>query len=78
MSRQEIEKLLVEVLSVVLAHPVNASVTRAEDKAWDSLKHIEIVFAVEDRFKVRFTEDEIAESESLVHFAGILQERLAA
>ncbi len=77
MSREEIEKRLVEVLGTVLGHPVTASVVRAGEKSWDSLKHIEIVFAIEEQFGARFSEDEIAAAGSLADFATFLQEHLA-
>lgn len=34
---------------------------RFEDADWNSLKHIEIVFQVEEEFQVQFEEDDIAE-----------------
>ncbi len=34
---------------------------RGEHEAWNSLKHIEIVFQIEEEFEVKFEEDEIAE-----------------
>ena len=36
-----------------------------EEPAWDSLKHIEIMFALEDRCDVRFSQDELASLDRL-------------
>jgi len=61
MNNQEIQDAVCEVLGVALeqGRPVNPSFSREEHPAWDSLKHIEVVFALEDRFGVRFPEAEM-------------------
>ena len=65
MSPSEIESQLVEVISTVLGHPVTAAASRATESGWDSLKHIQIVFAVEEKFNVQFQEEEIPTLDSL-------------
>jgi acyl carrier protein len=48
-------------------------VRRDEQPDWDSLKHIELVFALEDALGVRFETDEIgelADVASIVKLAG--------
>jgi acyl carrier protein len=42
---------------------------------WDSLKHIELVVAIEKTFDVELTEDEIAAMRSVRKIREILQER---
>lgn len=66
MSPSEIEIHLIEVISTVLGQPVNADASRATESGWDSLKHIQIVFAVEEKFNVQFEEEEIPALDSLV------------
>ena len=44
--RDEIERDLVEICSAVLEHPVDATASRATDAAWDSLRHMQVIFAV--------------------------------
>ena len=53
--RDEIDALLRDVLRLARA---SAEPSRAGTDAWDSLKHMEIVFALEDRYGVRFDESE--------------------
>lgn len=65
MSPSEIETQLVEVIGTVLGHSVDASASRTSDSGWDSLKHIQIVFAVEEKFNVQFQEEEIPTLDSL-------------
>ena len=38
-----------------------AGARRGEYEGWNSLKHIEIVFQIEEEFEVQFEEDDIAE-----------------
>lgn len=46
--------------------------------AWDSLKHIEVVFALEDEFAVRFDEAEFASMTSTDVIAGMIDDRLGS
>ena len=48
---------------MVLGRPIGPGdpVRRDEQPDWDSLKHIELVFALEDALGVRFGTDEIGE-----------------
>lgn len=50
---------------------------RASTPGWDSLKQVEIVFLLEDRFGVRFTEEEIATLDSVDRIARSLEGRIA-
>jgi acyl carrier protein len=53
---------MAEILSVVLKRPVapGEELRRADEPRWDSLRHLEIVFAAEAAFGVSFTSEEIA------------------
>jgi len=55
-----IEDEVSRVVAVVLGRPAGGGVTRASEPAWDSLKHIELLFALEDELDVRFDEGELA------------------
>jgi acyl carrier protein len=78
MSPSEIEQQLIEVLSTVLGHPVTAAAARATESGWDSLKHIQIVFAVEEKFSVQFKEEEIPALDSLAKIQAQLKTYHAA
>ena len=77
MNPSEIESQLIEVIGTVLGHSVNGGVSRANDPGWDSLKHIQIVFAVEERFGVQFSEEEIPALDSLDKFQMRLTQHAA-
>lgn len=57
------DELLADILSTILEQPVTPGqvLRRADVAKWDSLKHLEIVFAVEAAFEVAFTAEEIAQ-----------------
>lgn len=43
---------------------------------WDSLKHLSIVFALEDEFDIRFSEDEFSELRSLSAIVTNIESKL--
>ena len=51
---------------------------RADVPQWDSLKHAEIVFALEDRYGVRFAEDEFAAMRSVSAIVTLVRRHLEA
>jgi acyl carrier protein len=78
MRADEIEKELKDLLGLILSEPVTASTSRANQPGWDSLKHMQIVFAIEERFEVRFSEEEIPQLDSFDKLAKHLQKLHAA
>jgi acyl carrier protein len=61
------EEIVRETLGVVLGRAIRPGdpVVRERQPDWDSLKHIEVVFALEDALGVRFEADEIGELTSV-------------
>jgi len=59
---ERIDAEIAEILSLTLGRPVAAGedLKRADEPKWDSLKHLEIIFAVEGAYGVSFSPDEIA------------------
>jgi len=59
---ERIDTEIAEILSLTLGRPVGAGedLKRADEPKWDSLKHLEIIFAVEGAYGVSFSPDEIA------------------
>lgn len=54
----QIRDLIIKVLAITPGR--NENLLRAEVPEWDSLKHMELVFVLEDEFGVRFDEAEFA------------------
>jgi acyl carrier protein len=59
----DIGTVIAEALSAILRRPVSLGdkVVRETEPKWDSLAHIEIIFALEDAFGITFNEAEIIE-----------------
>jgi acyl carrier protein len=65
--REEIATLVRQVLRL----PESAgAVERGGTSEWDSLKHMEIVFALEDRYDIRFDESEFDALDSVDSIAA--------
>jgi acyl carrier protein len=78
MNESALEKELSELLSLILPRPVSITSSRATDPAWDSLKHMQIIFAIEERFGVRFTEEEIPQLDSFAKLVDYLRQSHAS
>ncbi len=57
MNRQQIKAVVVSVLSTVLKCEISDAGSRENLAQWDSLKHIEVIFAIEDELKIEFPEE---------------------
>lgn len=57
MNRQKIEGLVINVLATVLKCEVDNLTSHDTLAQWDSLKHIEVIFAVEDELNIQFSEE---------------------
>ncbi|MDZ4855163.1 MAG: acyl carrier protein [Nitrospirota bacterium] len=67
MDRTHVEQAVLSVLTAILKHPFDGhtDVTRQNTASWDSLKHIEIMFALEDELDTEFSEDELVTLDSV-------------
>ena len=54
---------------------VSAQMSMQTISGWDSLRQIQLVLALEDEFKVSFSEDEVAKLASFSLFADALRKR---
>jgi len=67
MIRSEVEARLLDVLATILDVPrrsLGQEASRATLDVWDSLKHMHVILALEDDFKVEFSDTEISELDS--------------
>jgi acyl carrier protein len=76
-----IQATVLQVLSNVLQKPLNqlAEDTNAKNTPnWDSLKHIEVMFAIEEEFSIQFSEAELSELNSVVKIVEAIKTHYAA
>ncbi len=80
MTRSEVEAQVHEVLSVVLRLPTppQEPLLRADTPDWDSLSHVEIVYAVEESLGVAFSEEELAALDGSAAIVDAVERHLAA
>ena len=66
----DVDETLAQILTLVLGSAVAPSenLVREEEAGWDSLKHLEIIMAVEAAFDVAFSVDEMA---AVIDVAGL-------
>jgi acyl carrier protein len=74
--RSEVQSIIATVLK--LDSVPHDELQRGDLPQWDSLKHVEIVFALEDRYDVQFDESEFALLRSTSSIVDLLRPRLAS
>ena len=67
MTRDEIERTVRGVLETAFgrALPPGADVQRQQEPGWDSVKHIEVLFMVEEELGIQFEPEEMAALDGL-------------
>ncbi len=73
MKHQEIQTATLKVLSTVLKCEVDLLSSRATLSNWDSLKHIEIIFAMEDEMNIQFPEEKMSELNSVIQIIAAVE-----
>jgi acyl carrier protein len=77
MDSLSLEKEVLAVFAVVVKRTfdIGSDVSRKNTPEWDSLKHIELMFALEDRFGIQFSEDELAGLDSVARIVEAVRRR---
>lgn len=78
--RSDLEELVRASIVVALKlETVNlGDIHRREVASWDSLKHVELIFLMEDQFDIQFDEYEMTEMNSLSKIVDILESKIVA
>ena len=66
MTRSEVESTIHGVLETVLGRTIGPmeNPRRGDEAAWDSLKHVEVMFSIEDALGIQFAPEELGELDS--------------
>ena len=75
--QSDVCELIARILELRPSSP-SVDVLRRDTREWDSLKHMEIVFALEDRFGVTFDEAEFPALDSCAAIAAAVRRHLEA
>jgi len=69
-----------ELLSITVGRQIafGQKVSRDSEASWDSLKHVELIFMLEERFGMQFSEEEMTEMRSLDEIVRAIEEKRAA
>lgn len=78
MNRQQIDTVVLAILSTALKCEVDNRASRETIPHWDSLKQIEIIFAIEDELSIQFPEEVIPELNSVVQIVDAAEALYAA
>ncbi len=70
----QLRQILADALGVALS-AINEQTGSTTEPRWDSLRHMQIVFALEDVYGVRFRDDEIAGLPSVSAISAALAQR---
>ena len=76
----KIEERIINVMSAVFEIPANKIGEESSPdniESWDSLKHMNIVVALEEEFNIQFTDDEIIELINMKLIMVIIREKLS-
>jgi len=73
---QRVRETVALALKVEL--PLTGDFARSDEPKWDSLKHVEMIFMLEDEFNVQFAEDDFAQLSSIFEIVGMVKARLEA
>ncbi|MEW6132911.1 MAG: acyl carrier protein [Pseudomonadota bacterium] len=79
MQSENIDRRVRSTLSLALGIevPSTGAFARSDNPVWDSLKHVEVIFMLEDEFGVQFAEEEFALLSSAEDITKLVESRLA-
>jgi len=76
MIRERVFKIISQLMNVPLEE-VNEDSSPENLERWDSLHHMNLILALEEEFKIRFTDEEIVQMENASIILEALQNKCA-
>ena len=70
---QRLKKIFSQILK---KKDLKLTVSRANEKKWDSLNHVNIIIAIENEFKIKFNANEIENMNSLKKIENIIVRKI--
>lgn len=78
MKSDQIEKQLKDIFSAIFSvkeSEINDSSSMNSISTWDSMKHMELIYAIEENFGITLIADEIVEMTNMLNIKRILKEK---
>jgi len=75
---ESLEDRLMQVFSEILKCPCDTETCRQNTPQWDSLKHVELILTLEEKFNVRFPEEAMATLNSVTQILAFIRNARAA
>ena len=78
-SNAEVMETLTEIFREIFDNPnlvLQDAMTAADVENWDSLNHIDLIVAIEKKFKVKFTTREVTSLKTVGDLAELIQKKL--
>jgi acyl carrier protein len=77
MTEINVQEDVMQIFSTMLGAAVDTGTSRTNMPTWNSLKHMEIMFAIEEQFDIQFSELELSELDSLSEIVNVLRGKYA-
>ncbi len=75
--KNNILQKLKKIFSLILKKKdLKLTLSRANEKKWDSLNHVNIIIAIENEFKIKFNANEIENMNSLKKIENIIVRKI--
>lgn len=71
----QVRQLLLKLMG---AGPAEGDIIREDTPAWNSLRHVDLIFMLEEAFGIELTETEMAELDRLSAIVALVEQRRAA
>jgi acyl carrier protein len=69
-----IEQKVISIANQILKTELDINSSMDDIESWDSLQHIQILFSIEDEFRINFSEAELVSMRSIRDIINIVKE----
>lgn len=76
MMKETINEIIVEILELDADN--EEQMDREKNAEWDSIKHLEIIMAVEEEFDIRFSSVEVTKIKNVIDLHSMVEEKVNA
>lgn len=71
---EQVEQIVAEVFGLA-KDEINNDISMQQLEVWDSLKHMELIVAIEEAFQLKLSFDDIVKMQNVLTIKEILQEK---